>query len=123
MLKCYVCGCEDFVVHLKTTSTVEVINGIPCLPNEEDSWGTGIDIVTILCSKCGVMQYCAESKDPWYVGQVSLVWDEEKQILVDRKKVDVTNYSITSEELTKLLREYVNQGGKIEEIIKKKEEK
>lgn len=121
-MKCYVCGHEIFDVYLKTTSTIEVVdtivNKIPYYHSDAI-----ILIETIFCDKCGVMQYCAAAKDPWFTNQVSLVWDEEKQMLVDKKKVDLTNSTITSEELTKLLREYVNHGGNLDEITKKKEEK
>lgn len=114
-MKCYVCGHEIFDVFLKIEATVDVKNNQPIYYGIHES-----QIQTILCAKCRVMQYCAAAKDPWFTNQVSLVWDDEKQMLVDRKKT-LNNVSLSTEELTKLLREYVNQGGNIDEIIKKEE--
>lgn len=114
-MKCYVCGHDRFKIYFTLETTVDKINDVPVYQLTVES-----QIQTILCAKCGVMQYCEGRKDPWFTDQVSLVWDDEKQMLVEKKKEKV---SLSTDELTKLLREYVNQGGKLDEIIKKKEEK
>lgn len=112
-MECYICKSKKFVVNLTTETELSVVDEKPVIENCEP------EIETVFCAQCRTLIYCKEAKDPWFIDNCSLKWDEEKKQLVE-----ASNKIEPSNRIEKLIKSYPKEvlEALLAEIQQKKEE-